>query len=486
MVFGREIENFICDFTQYLRDESVAIFAGAGLSSGSGYVDWKGLLRNPARRIGLDVERETDMVTLAQYIYNDSNTKQPLAELIKNSFNNNGNLNENHRILSRLPIKTFWTTNYDSLIENSLKESGKNPDVKRKASDLTTIIRKRDAIVYKMHGDVDNAEEAVLIKDDYELYEVKNQLFTINLKGDLVSKTFLFIGFGFEDPNLEYILSKVRILTNGYSRKHYCFFRKVNRKSYKDGEDGDRNFQYDCIKQDFKCADLKRYNITPLLVDEYEDITQILKSIEERYKMNSILISGSADLYDDFKLNNIDGVDFSYELSKALNKCEYKIVTGFGKGVGSAVINGVIDSVNETYTRNLDDHLVLRPFPQYASKGQDYEEIKKKYRENLVNECGIAIFILGNKIDKGIGIPADGVVKEFDRAVETGVKVVPIGATGYVSKELWDKVVNNFDDYYPHHSHLKSKFELIGQEGIDYKEIIKAVIDIVKELNREA
>ena len=51
MAFGREIENFIWDFTQYLWDESVAIFAGAGLSSRSGYVGWKGILRNFARNI---------------------------------------------------------------------------------------------------------------------------------------------------------------------------------------------------------------------------------------------------------------------------------------------------------------------------------------------------------------------------------------------------------------------------------------------------
>lgn len=46
MAFGREIENFICDFTQYLKDESVAIFAGAGLSSGSGYVEMKVLFES--------------------------------------------------------------------------------------------------------------------------------------------------------------------------------------------------------------------------------------------------------------------------------------------------------------------------------------------------------------------------------------------------------------------------------------------------------
>ena len=101
-------------------------FAGAGLSASLGYVDWKGLLRTPARRIGLDVDKETDLVTLAQYIYNEDRSKQPLAELIKNNFVSSNNINENHEILTKLPIKTYWTTNYDSLIEDALIKVGRS------------------------------------------------------------------------------------------------------------------------------------------------------------------------------------------------------------------------------------------------------------------------------------------------------------------------------------------------------------------------
>jgi len=486
MRFNICIQNFVSDFARLLREDSAAIFAGAGLSAGSGYVNWSELLKEPARRIGLDSSKETDMVTLAQYIYNGENTKQPLAELIKNSFRHGGRLNNNHKILARLPIRTFWTTNYDSLIENSLEEAGKNPDIKKRIADLTSIKSRRDAVVYKMHGDVDIANDVILIKDDYELYDTKNQLFTINLKSDLVSKTFLFIGFSFEDPNLEYILSKVKILTQGYTRQHYCFIRKVNRESYEAGEEGEKEFQYDLIKQGLKCADLKRYCIVPLIVDEYENITEILKMVEERYKMTRILISGSSEEYSEFNLKGIEGKEFAYKLSIELNRTNYKIVTGFGNGIGSAVINGVVDNINTTNTRNLDDHLVIRPFPQYANNGQDYESIKKQYRSSLVNESGIAIFVFGNKKDKKDDdkiIIADGVIDEFEMAIENGIKVIPIGATGYASKILWDKVITNFNDYFPDHSYLKDKFELLGSQ-MEYKDIIEIVLNIIEELNK--
>ena len=57
-----------------------------------------------------------------------------------------------------------------------------------------------------MHGDCLDPSTCVITKDDYELYNETRQLFTTALQGDLVSKTFLFIGFSFEDPNLKYIV----------------------------------------------------------------------------------------------------------------------------------------------------------------------------------------------------------------------------------------------------------------------------------------
>lgn len=350
MEFSLEINSFINDHIKCIKEGCAAIFAGAGLSVASGYVDWKELLRNPAKKIGLDVDKETDLVALAQYIYNKDGSKQPLAELIKNSFISCNNINENHEILAKLPIKTYWTTNYDSLIEDSLKKNGKNPDVKKSVKDLSTIISKRDAVVYKMHGDISNASDVVLIKEDYELYDLRNQLFSISLKRDLISKTFLFIGFSFEDPNLEYILSKVRILTDGYSRKHYCFFRKVNESDYSNDEEGKKKYQYDRLKQELKCADLmRRYNIHSLMVDEYSDITQILKRIEKGYKKDHVLISGSADEFEEFKIKDIEPLEFIHKLSGEISKLGCKVITGFGKGIGSAVLNGV-------YTKRIQEN----------------------------------------------------------------------------------------------------------------------------------
>ena len=61
-----------------------------------------------------------------------------------------------------------------------------------------------------MHGDVDHASDAIICKDDYEAYPLKMAAFVSALRGDLIEKTFLFLGFSFTDPNIDYILSRVR------------------------------------------------------------------------------------------------------------------------------------------------------------------------------------------------------------------------------------------------------------------------------------
>lgn len=48
------------------------MFIGAGFSMNAGYVDWKSLLSGIAEDLGLDIEKETDLVSLAQYNYNEN------------------------------------------------------------------------------------------------------------------------------------------------------------------------------------------------------------------------------------------------------------------------------------------------------------------------------------------------------------------------------------------------------------------------------
>ena len=53
--------------------------------------------------------------------------------------------------------------------------------------------------------------------------------FVSALRGDLIEKTFLFLGFSFTDPNIDYILSRVRVQYERDQRHHYCIQKKVSK-----------------------------------------------------------------------------------------------------------------------------------------------------------------------------------------------------------------------------------------------------------------
>src|SRR5438067_544588 len=186
--------TFIREYTRELHNKNAAVFAGAGLSLESGYVDWKGLLTEIIHDLGLDPDKEHDLVTLAQYHCNQAGgSKTRLSQAIFDHFGLTRTPTANHNILARLPIHTFWTTNYDKLIEKALEAAKKVPDVKYALKQLSVTRPDRDVVVYKMHGDIDHPAEAIISRDDYEAYPLKMGAFVSALRGDLVEKTFLFL-----------------------------------------------------------------------------------------------------------------------------------------------------------------------------------------------------------------------------------------------------------------------------------------------------
>lgn len=461
-----------------LQNENLAIFAGAGLSRASGYVDWKTLLADIAEELGLKIDEETDLVSVAQYYYNDHG-RQRINEEILEQFDKEAEPNENLEILAKLPIDIYWTTNYDSLIEDTLKSNRKKVDIKVSQDQLKYFRTKRDAVVYKMHGDKDHPDDAVITRDDYEAYDKTRSLFTINLKGQLIEKTFLFIGFSFEDPNLEQILSRIRVELMGKSPKnHYCFFKKVNKEQYKnkDGTYNEEKFSYDTLKQQLKIKDLERYGINTILVEEYEDVTKLLRSVFRKYKASRIFISGSAEEYGYIGRDN--SISLMHNLSKRLIKEEYHIISGFGLGVGSYIINGALDEIYSNKNKHTDKYLTLRPFPQYPSGNKSLKELWTEYRKDMISSSGICIFMFGNKKDKDAKIiHADGVVEEFNIAKEQVKFIIPISITGYSSEDIMRDIKKNLDEYW----YLKDSIEVLEKE-IDLDKIINEVFKILNKI----
>lgn len=434
------ISEFQRRYSTAIREGFAAVFAGAGLSRQSGFVNWKELLRGIAIDLSLDIDQEHDLVALAQYSCNEKRSRSHLNDLILNQFIRQGKPNASLKTLSELPISTYWTTNYDHLIEDALRAQGKRVDVKVTPDNLATVLESRDAVVYKMHGDYTHPSECVITKEDYEVYNQTRQLFSTTLQADLVSNTFLFIGFSFDDPNLAYILGRIRSLLNNNIREHYCFFEKA-KKWENETED---QYNYRKHKLGLRIHDLQRYGINAVMLDSYSEISSVLEGVKKQVKSNCVFISGSAEEYGDWEEEK--AFDLIRYLAKRLCESNYRIVTGHGKGVGSFIISSVLDKYGNSI-HEIERHLSIRAFPFQDKKRADYAEMVTEYRSGFFQEAGVAIFLFGNKLVGGDISIAPGAMQEFALAREHGCFLIPLASTGYAAQKIYNTMKKSQSDY---------------------------------------
>ena len=479
---NKEIENFISDYVKDLNEGTAAIFVGAGLSKGAGFVNWSELLSEIADELGLDIKQEYDLVSLAQYHVNENRNKSKIIRKIIEEFNEDIELTENHEIIARLPITSIWTTNYDQLIEKAIKNNNKVVDVKYNIKQLITSKSKRDVALYKMHGDVDHPADAILTKEQYEHYYQTHEPFITALSGELITKTFLFLGFSFTDPNLDYILGRLNYRYRENKRQHYCFVKKHKLGDYQNPDKV--TFEYNQKKQNLINNDLKRYGIKPLLIDDYSEITEVLSEIETRYRKGSIFISGSAENYGVFSKH--EGRGFIHRLSQALIKQGYRIINGFGLGVGTSVINGALQEIYSNQNKYSEDQLVMKPFPQFETGKVKLPTLWDDYRKQMISMSGIAIFLFGNKLDKdGNIIEANGVIREFEIANEKRCVLIPIGLTGHAAKTIYETIEKSPKDFYEEPKKILPILKRLSSldKGETPTEKIKLIIELLKKIH---
>lgn len=479
--FDKETEDFIAKYVLELRSKSAAIFAGAGLSRSAGFVDWAGLLKSIAEDVNLDAQRESDLVSVAQYHLNKNmNQRNMLNQVILDELSDLQDKPAiNHEIVARLPVHTYWTTNYDRLIEKALENNGRRFEAKYTIPQLARTRRGRDAVVYKMHGDISEPEKVIISRDDYEKYDRSHGPFINALSGDLVDLTFLFLGFSFTDPNLNFILSRIRQNFGNDQRRHYCI-TKIRTK--RDGDDP--NYEYEKTRQALFAHDLLRFNIKTIYVNDYADVTSILSAIEKRFIRRTIFISGSAHDYSPWGRHLTEA--FLRQLSARLVSLDFRITSGFGLGIGGAVVTGAVEQIYSSSQRSIEDQLVLRPFPIGIEDKEEREKTFKRYRKELVSQAGIALFIMGNKEVDGKIIPADGVRAEFQLACENGAFVIPIGASGHMSDVLWREVMADIDASFPGcGDEIKGLLQRLGPPVSNPLDLIEPLIKLIGLLSKE-
>lgn len=481
-----KLQRFLDHYGQRLEEGDAALFVGAGVSTPAGFVDWKTLLREVADDLGLNVDIESDLVAVAQYHVNAERSRARLDRLIIDEFTRHAQPTRVHSLIARLPIRTIWTTNYDTLLEEALLAAGRRPDIKRISENLAVSLPRRDAVVYKMHGDVSDPSRAVLTKEDYETYSATREAFTTTLQADLLGKTFLFLGFSFTDPNLDYVLARIRGLLGEHQREHYCLMRPPLDPGAADGA-ARADWEYQRRKFDLRVADLQRYSIRTVLIDDYAEIPRILELLQDRARSRAVFVSGSESFFDEYPEHLL--TELGHRLGEEFLAAGCRLISGLGLGVGAAVLVG---AMRWLYAQQggaapaTEELLSVRPFPIDLPDKQVRQRIWTQHRRNVLSEAGFAVFLAGNRPSaSGEREESPGVREEFDIAVELGVVPIPIGATGSAAHSLWEEVVADPARFYGS-AEVGEELSTLGDRDAPPRRLVQAVLNVMQKVREVA
>jgi hypothetical protein len=450
--------EFLRKYSKELLDGNGAVFVGAGMSITAGFVNWKDLLRQIASDLELDIDIEHDLIALAQYEVNRLKTRDSVDETIIRQFCKKAKETPCHQLLARLPIDTVWTTNYDKVLEEAYTKAGRTTDVKITTDQLRNRKPHADVSIFKMHGDVDSPSDAVLTKNDYECYESEKSAFTVQLLADLLTKRFLFLGFSFTDPNIEYTFNRLRRLLNpekskdNKMRDHYCILKRPTREDYdkkQSDTDIDRLLKLDAKRFEHRVIDLQNYGIQTVAIDKYQEVEEILRSLTQIVLTRTVMISGAAETFEpmgEVKLNQ-----FCRLLGQKLIEEDFDIISGVGKGISGDVMIGVHEALTRPKQGRLGQRLRLFPFPYWMPDTPSRQEYYEANRDEMTAQGGVAIVICGNKADPNTGkiIDSPGVMTEVAKARKNGQFVIPIGATGHAANTIWKEAIADLPHYFP-------------------------------------
>ena len=463
---------FVNEFVNEIQSSNLSLFLGAGMSFESGLPSWKNLLGDLANKINIKIDDAHDYYQIAQYCENklgSAYVKNSITRLLNPKKYSSNIL----KSILGLPANNFWTTNFDRVLEKNIeKEFKTHPDIIYRDVDLIKTREKSAKVIFKMNGHIDDQTSWILTKSDLEGYEYNHQAMLTFLRRELIVNTFLFLGYSFTDTLILSTLRDVKRYLGGINPTHYHYtiIKERNNQEFPYFvENLERSYGIKSliIPQKIFPQNISYSELTAMMDSEKMDIIDM---INKRVKMKQIYISGS------YRKISRKEECFSSQLAKYLteNMLEqgYRICNGFGRGVGSRIIEFASEWLIEN-NQQIDKKLILRTRPFHAQNGVN--DSTKEYRQHIMRDSGIAIFMFGQSKSNIKG--SEGVRQEFIVAKELGMKIIPLGITGYEALKIWDEIKKEISCY----GYLEKYIDTLKTER-DPKKLADIVIAIINNI----
>lgn len=214
---GREIQA-IDKIKDSIMNDSLVVFVGAGISAESGLPKWSELIESMKDDLSV---KENDYLKVAQF-YFDTFGKQEYLKKINTIFNKNKAIktNEIHERIKEIHPKHVITTNYDTLLEDSLNAGISKYNII--ASDDDIPYSNSNHYIIKMHGDF-KKNNMVFKEEDYLDYKDNFPMISTLIKSVIMNNTVLFLGYSLNDSTFNSIFRLIHNSFGENAKKAYFF-----------------------------------------------------------------------------------------------------------------------------------------------------------------------------------------------------------------------------------------------------------------------
>ncbi|MBF4471550.1 SIR2 family protein [Flavobacterium sp. HJJ] len=224
--------NIPLEIQEAIKNNRLVIFAGSGLSTKFKLPSWKELTKNVINNINekkfddLLPVLESGILTPIEVLDKIQSEHTKVRSYIKQNFK----IDKNQDFLLHKKIlevtDAIITTNYD----NAFEEACSNSIIPSKSTsnfNISEITKSSKSYIFKLHGCYTEPDNCIIFSDDYRKLYGGDTSSKEKLKSIFINKTILFVGFSFNDPDINLIFSSLDTIFDNHNH-HYILTKEEN------------------------------------------------------------------------------------------------------------------------------------------------------------------------------------------------------------------------------------------------------------------
>jgi NAD-dependent SIR2 family protein deacetylase len=215
------------EIAELIRNQQLSILVGSGVSCACGLPSWDTLIKEMKKDLLKHCVKEKTKELRQFFAASDATKIAGLFKRDRGDVAYTQFLRSQFRhcpyrpspilsMVSKLPVATIFTTNFDKLLETASRDTpgSSDPIVVIEPSQLPALTNGERKII-KIHGDIDHPRSLVLTDEDYLNYDDKYESMRLYFQGHMAFSAMLLVGFGLRDDNFDRIYTGARRVVQG-------------------------------------------------------------------------------------------------------------------------------------------------------------------------------------------------------------------------------------------------------------------------------